>query len=191
VYDRGSTFEVGIFCGRRVEEALGEVHGDAAGGYVDGVDPGEDEGDEDGFGTRGLVGWLDRQERGGVFQAGAAVGGGGEFYVHYGAGGGGGTGGIVEGAAEQVAYEEGSGIEGRELVGGEEELLAGEEFGGRDGVAAGELEDDAAGVLAGGEEMLFDVEREVVGRRRGRVCGGEKDFAVGGEEAREVAKRIG
>ncbi len=154
----------GIF--RRSEEAVGEAHDHATVGDVDGVDPGKDEGDEDGFRTGRLVGELDGEEGGGVLEAGAAVGGSGEFYVDDGAGGGSGGCGIVEGAAEQVADEERSGVEGRELVGGEEELLAGEEFGGTDTVAAGELEDDAAGVFAGGEEMLFDVDGEGAGCRR-------------------------
>jgi hypothetical protein len=170
---------------------MGEVHGDAAGGDVDGVDPGEDEGDEDGFGTGRLVGEFDGEEGGGVFEAGASVGAGGEFQVGDDAGGGVGGGGVVEGAAEQVADEEGAGVEGRELVGGDEELLAGEEFGGADAVAAGELEDDAAGVLAGGQEVLFDVEGKRVGRGRGCVGGREEDFAVGREEAGKIAEGVG
>ena len=185
---------VRVFCGRCVEEAFGEVHGDAAGGDVDRVDPGEDEGDEDGFGAGGVgceFGEFDSQERGGVFEARAAVGGGGEFYVDDGAGGGVGGGCVVEGAAEQVADEEGAGVEGREFGGGDEELLAGEGFGGGDAVAAGELEDDTAGVLAGGEEMLFDVPREGAGCRLRGVCGSEEDFAVGGEESGEIAEGIG
>jgi hypothetical protein len=164
------------------------VHGDAAGGDVDGVDPGQDERDEDGFGAGSL---LDGEEGGSVFETGAAVGAGSEFDVGYDAGGGVGRGRVVEGAAEEVADEEGAGLEGRKLVGGDEKLVAGEEFGGGDAVAAGEFEDDAAGVLAGGEEMLFDVQGEGT-RGRGRGArGGEEDFAVGGEEVGEVTEGVG
>ena len=167
------------------------MHGDAAIGNVDGVDPGQDEGDEDGFGAGGL---FYGQERGGVFQAGAAIGCGGEFYVGDGADGdrsGIGSGCVVDGAAYQVSDEEGAGWECGELVGGDEELLTGEGFGGGDGVAAGELEDDAASVFAGGEPVLLDVEAQGVGRRGGGVGRREDDFARGGEEIREVAERVG
>jgi len=61
--------------------------------------------------------------------------------------------------------------------------MAGEEFSGVDAVAAGEFEDDAARVLAGGEEMLFDVDGEGVGVGCRGVGGREKEFAVGREEA--------
>jgi hypothetical protein len=138
-----------------------------------------------------MVGELDGEEGGGVFEAGAAVGGGGEFYVGDRARGGVGVGGVVEGAAEEIADEEGAGLEGREVGGGDEELLAGEEFGGVDAVAAREFEDDAAGVLAGGEEVLFNVEGEGVGCGLGGCGGREEDFAVRGEEVGEIAEGVG
>jgi hypothetical protein len=167
------------------------VHGDAAGGDVDGVDPGQDQGDEDGFCAGGVGGEFKGEQRGGIFQAGAAVGGGGEFYVDDRAGGSVGGGGVVERAAEQVADEEGAGLEGRELAGGDEELLTGEGFGGRDAIAAGELEYHAAGVLAGGEEVFFDVQGEDAGCRRRGVSGREEDFAVRREEAGKIAEGVG
>jgi hypothetical protein len=177
-----------------VQEAVGEVHGDAAGGDVDGVDPFEDEGDEDGLGGWSGGGEFYGEEGSGVLEAGAAVGGGGELYVDDGADGvtGGVVGGgdVVDGAAEEVADEEGSGVEGGEFAAGDEELLAGEGFGGRDAVAAGELEDDAAGVLAGGKPVLFDAKLGRTGRWRNCVRGGENDVVVGVEEAGKVAEGI-
>ena len=181
----GSGVGVGGGVFGRVLQAFGEVHGDAAVGYVDRVNPGQDERDEDGFGAGGL---LYGEERGCVFKAGAAVGGGGEFYVGDGADG---CGCVVDSAAYEVADEEGAGGECGELVGGDEELLAGEGFGGGDGVAAGELEDDAAGVFAGGEPVLLDVEARRVGRGGGGVGGREDDFVRGGEEIGEVAEGVG
>jgi hypothetical protein len=166
-------------------QTFGEVHGDAAVGEVDGVDPGLDEGDQDRFGVGGL---FYGQEGGGVFEAGAAVGGGGEFYVDDGADG---DGVVVDGAAEEVADEEGGGVEGGELAGGDEELLAGEGFGGGDAVAAGELEDDAAGVLAGGQPVLFDAEMYGGGCGLCSLRGGEDDVMAGVEETGEVAEGVG
>jgi hypothetical protein len=69
--------------------------------------------------------------------------------------------------------------------------LAGEGFGGGDGVAAGELEDDAASVFAGGEPVLLDLEVLGVGRRGNGVSGRKDDFARGGEETGEVAEGVG
>jgi len=188
--DGGLFGEVGGRGGRffgGVEEAVGEVHGDAAGGDVDGVDPGQDEGDKDGLGGGSACGEFDGEEGGGVLEAGAAVGGGGEFDVDDRTDGiaGGVVGGrhVVDGAAQQVADEEGAGIEGGELAAGDEELLAGEGFGGGDGVAAGELEDDAAGVLAGGEKVLFDAQGGGSGRGRRGVRGAEDDIVLVVEEA--------
>ena len=174
------------------QEAFGETHGEAAGGDVDGVEPGADEGYEDGFGggfgrCLGGGGELNGEERGGVFKAAAAVGAGGKFDVGDGADG---ESVVEDGAADKVADEEGVGIEGGELVGGEEELLSGEVFGGGDGVAAGELEDDAASVFASGEPDFLNVERK--GVRRGSVGGGgrEEEVAMGGEDVGEVGEGV-
>jgi len=137
-------------------------------------------------GGAGRVSWTAR--RGAAsFEAGAAVGARGELDVDDGADGGG---GVEDGAADEVADEEGVGVEGGELVGGDEELLAGEGFGGGDAVAAGELEDDPAGVFAGGEKVLFDADGRGVGRRDGSVGGGEGELTARGEDVGEVAEGV-
>ena len=62
-----------------------------------------------------------------------------------------------------TADEEGTRFEGRELVGGDKQLVACEGLGAGDAIASRELEDDAAGVFARREEVLLDVEREGIG----------------------------
>jgi hypothetical protein len=156
------------------------------GGEVDGFEPGADEGDQDGVGF-GLE--LDGEQRCGVGEA-ATVRSGREFDIDDGADGGG---AVEESAVEQIADVEGVGVKGRKGLCGDEELLAGEELGGRDGVGAGELEDDAAGVFAGGEPVLFDGEGGLIAGI-GRIfggCGSEPDALAGGENFRKVGKGFG
>jgi len=98
---------------------------------------------------------------------------------------------VEESAAEEIADEEGVGIERGHGSGGDEELLAGEELGVVDGAAAGKLEDDAAGVLAGGKEMLF--EGEGLGGVAG-LCGvfsGEPDLGAGSERFGKAGEGLG
>ena len=168
------------------------MHGDAARGDVDGFEPREHEGNEDGLGGFGGgrcgEGELDGEEGRGVFQPGSAIGAGGKFDIDDGADG---DVRVVVRATEEIAYEEGVGVERGELVGGDQELLAGQGLGVGDAVAAGELEDDAARVLAGGKPMLLDVDGRGAGLGRGCVRGHEEEVAVGGEDVGEVAEGFG
>ena len=150
---------------------------------------GEDEGDEDGFGNAGE---FEAEEWGGFGEAGFAVGSHGELDVDDRADG---DISVEQSAADEVADVVGVWIEGGEIFCGDHDLLAGEEFGLGDGVAAGQFEDDAAGVFAEGEPMGFEGDRGSVGHHSSRFGEGDKasraklgvQFEVGEEVGEEFA----
>lgn len=128
-----------------------------------------------------------------------AVGGGGEVNVgdnayKDGADGDwvGGVGEVEDGAAYEVADVAGVFVfELKAFGGGDDDFEAGEEFGGVDGVDAGEVEDDASLVFADGEPVGGDLGDAGCGFGAGEVGGSEEDPLVGVEAFGEVGEEFG
>lgn len=176
-------------------EAFGQGHADGFGRKVELEDEGVGEGDEEfaAFGGR------DGEQRRGVFEAVGSVGRRGELD---GVDEADGLAAIVDGASDEVGDVGGAGLERGSFGEGDEDLFAGELLGLLDGVDAGKVEHDAAGVAADGEPVGGDVDglrrcgwggsgRSIGRGGSGEAGGCEEDAGMAGEAAGEVGEEVG